>query len=115
MEIITHRTPCTKFVVVLDELFVMQDALIDIFNSPEFSKFKDTLDAYMKQRKSNAAYEKKKANTTSEELEDVFWEKELLGDSNPLVLLDTMVYYLGYYFALRSGMEQQCLRYYPSQ
>ena len=69
----------------------------------------------MKQRKSTGAYKKKKANIISEELEDVLWEKRLLGDSNPQVLLDTMVYYLEYYFALRSGMEQQRLRYYPSQ
>ena len=72
---------------------------VDIF----FSKFKDTLEAYMKQCKATGAYEKKKANTISEEIEDILWENRLLGNSNPQVLLDMMVYYLEYYFVIRSG------------
>ena len=57
----------------------------------------------MKQCKATGAYEKKKANTISEEIEDILWENRLPGNSNPQVLLDMTVHYLEYYFVIRSG------------
>ena len=50
---------------------------------------------------------KKKAEVITEEMEEILWQKGLLGDHSPHVLLNTMVYLIGFYFALRSGEEHR--------
>ena len=48
---------------------------------------------------------RRQAETLSEDEEDSLWGKGLLGDNNPQSLLDTIVFYIGFYFALRSQIE----------
>ena len=85
------------------------------FENPEFAAFTSTLDAKMKMLKSTGEYQHKQAAVISEEMEDVLWKKDVLGDTTPQQLLDTLIFYIGLYFALRSGQEHRRLRHYPSQ
>ena len=43
------------------------------------------------------------------------WQKGLLGDDNPQVLLDTIIFMNGLNFVLYSGKEHQHLRFSPPQ
>lgn len=76
---------------------------------------KATLDSRMKQLQSSGAFQTRKAEPISVDCEDILWKNGLLGDHSPQVLIDTLVFYIGMYFALRSGLEHRRLRHDPSQ
>ena len=89
---------------------------IDFFRDPEFANFHGSLDAEMKRlQQQGVGAVKKQAEILTEAEEDTLWVKGLLGDYTPQTLLDTLVFYTGYYFALRSGREHRQLRGYPCQ
>ena len=90
-------------------------AEISILSNPEFIQFRGTLDARMKELRGTGKYQPRKAEVISQSHENLFWEKNLLGDSNPQQLINTIVFYCGLLFSLRSGAEHRQLRFRPSQ
>ena len=75
---------------------------IDIFNSPNFHQFRETLNACMMDQKASGNFTIRQAEPITEEVEDLLWSKGLLGDSTPQALFDILVFYLGLYFMLRN-------------
>ncbi len=89
---------------------------IDFFKDDEFADFRASLDAEMKRLQSQGIGSKKRqAEVLTEDEEELLWKKGLLGDATPQSLLDTIVFYNGLYFALRSGKEHRQLRRTPCQ
>ena len=89
---------------------------IDFFTDHDFANLRGSLDAEMKRlQKEGVGVVTRQAEILSEAEEETLWEKGLLGDHTPQTLLDTMVFYTGYYFALRSGREHRQLRANPCQ
>lgn len=89
---------------------------VDFFRDIRFSEFRQSLDSEMKRLLSLGIKTKKKqAEVLTEEEEELLWTKGLLGGDTPQSLLDTVVFYNGIYFALRSGREHRQLRNFPCQ
>ena len=78
----------------------------------EFSSFKRVLDSEMKSLQGlGLGSNIKRAEPISRNEEEILWEKGILGNSSPQVLLDTMVYKCGVFFALRNGQELRDLQF----
>ena len=89
---------------------------VDLFKDAKFADFRATLDAEMKRLQSlGIGSKKKRAEILTEEEEEILWKQDLLGDKTPRTLLDTIIFYNGLYFALRSGKEHRQLRNSPCQ
>lgn len=90
-------------------------AEISIFSDSMFARFRQVLDAQMKQLRSTGKFNKVSADIVTEAMEDKLWELGLLGDHTPQALSDTLLFYIGMFFALRGGEEHRKLRHDPCQ
>ena len=89
---------------------------IDFFRDARFAKFRQSLDSEMKRIQSlGIGTKKKQAEVLTEEEEELLWTEGLLGGATPQSLVDTVQFYCGMYFALRSGREHRQLRNSPCQ
>ena len=85
------------------------------FKDPQFVGLQTTLDNEMKRLRSQGVHvgvKRKRAESISIEEEEILWEKGLLGEDSPKVLLDTMIYLhvCGVHFTLRRGQEHRSLQ-----
>ncbi len=82
----------------------------DFYKDAEYLGFIASLNAEMKRLQSKGmGSTQKQAESLSTQEEEQLWENQILGDHSPQALLNTMVFMIGLYFALRSGDEHRNL------
>lgn len=108
----TEYPPRTmRSIVILIQMFLHQrNRPVKLLSDPNFKELQNTLDNVMKTRAAQGmGLHVRRAQVITKSQENVLWQKGLLGESSPQVLLDTMLYLLGLNFALRSGEEHRSL------
>ena len=94
----------------------IQGKTVKFLSDVKFKPIQDALDALMKDRaRLGMGVAPRQAQVITFEMENILWERGLLDDDNPHVLLNTLVYVFGLYFALRGRGEHRRIRHYPSQ
>ena len=100
-----------EIVSSLQKYFEMKGKQVQLFAvGGQFDKLQKALDVEMKISTSNKlGLQRKQAQVISEEMENDLWEKKILGDSCPKVLLRTTLYLIGLNFGMRAGDEHRNL------
>ena len=84
---------------------------INFFKDVEFHSFRTILDSEMKRLKASGLGIVKRVEPISFNEEEKLWSNNVLGSTSPQVLLNTVIYMCGVYFALRSGKEHRDLQF----
>ena len=84
---------------------------IDLLKEQCYADFRSTLDAEMKRLKRASMGSRKRQAEPRTPEEELLWEKRILGDHSPQALLNSVFFFNGVCFALRSGDEHRRLRF----
>ena len=96
---------------ILQHLHSEYNTNVNFFKDPSFSLLHKVLDSRMKDCRSEGVELKtKQADPITDEEEMRLWDLNILEDSSPQQLVDTMVYMRGLYFPLPRGYEHRRLR-----
>ena len=79
-----------------------------LLDESEFFGLKTTLENEMKKR--DEKVEVQQRDIITEELEEIMWQKGVLGESNPEQLQDTVFYFITFHCGVKSGTEHKALR-----
>ena len=111
----TYYPPNTLYQICIGvQRYLRENGLegLNIFQDSQYKAFQDSLDARMKNlTRSGLGITVKQAKPILEDEEEILWSKGLLGDSDPKILVNTLVFLFGKYFALRSGEEHRSLSF----
>ncbi len=100
-----------SLVVCLQACCHSQAKEFKFFDDVHFAPICNTLDDHMKELSAQGFVTKKKqAIPISIQEEDKMWQENILGDDNPETLLNTLIYLLGIYLALRGVQEHKDLK-----
>ena len=82
-----------------------------LVDGPDFKNFRVVLDNIMKERaKDNIGNTKRQANMISFDCEEYLWDKGFLGEHEPNILRNTVLFMIGINCGLRAGDEHYDLR-----
>ena len=85
---------------------------VDFHHRQAFCELRTTLDAEMKRlKRAGIGAKKRKAEPLTHEEEEMLWSSGVLGHHSPKALLNTVFFFNGICFALRSGAEHRQLRF----
>ena len=99
-----------ELVSSLQKYFEMKGRKVSFFSDEIFEKLRKSLDIEMKiSAQKKLGLKPRQAVVVSEEIENFLWDKSVLGNSNPEVLLRTTFYLIGLNFGMRAGDEHRKL------
>lgn len=97
-------------------LRMVNNPKLDILNMQAFSGFKEVLDKEMERLETKGIVRERPATEVfTEEMEEIFWQKNLLGGHSPQILLRTILYLNSKNFGINNAETHRKLRYFPAQ
>ncbi len=100
-----------KQIVIMLQLYLEKQGFnYKLINDPLMSKFRNTLDNLMKKQAVDGLGHKDSSLSIDLDDEDKLWEENVLGNSGPDQLRDTVFFLLGINFALHGEEEHKNLR-----